>query len=167
MTLGSDASLDLVGKFIKFYHHYENLNLKITFFLISLQILHLYWLTTDVVLQKLFGKSFFLAPNGLLPIFVVIDYIEIPALISGLIFYAYCVRKNKSSAKKSYLFLGLLAVQVIHIFWITDEVVYHSFFNSSFVELPVVLSWIAILIDYLELPVMADLFYKVVKKRKR
>jgi hypothetical protein len=97
----------------------------------------------------------------------VIDYIEIPALISGLIFYAYCVRSNKSSAKKSYLFLGLLAVQVIHIFWITDEVVYHSFFNSSFVELPVVLSWMAILIDYLELPVMADLFYKVVKKKKR
>jgi hypothetical protein len=44
--------------------------------------------------------------------------------------------------------------------------VYDSFFNSSFVELPVILSWIAILIDYLELPVMADLFYKVIKKKK-
>ena len=50
---------------------------------------------------------------------------------------------------------------------ITDEIVYDSFFNSSFVELPVVLSWIAILIDYLELPVMADLFYKVIKKKKK
>lgn len=167
MTLGSDSRVDLVGKFINFYHHYENLNLKITFFLISLQILHLYWLTTDVVLQKLFSKSFFLAPKSLLPIFVVIDYIEIPALISGIIFYAYCICRNKSSAKKSYLFLGLLAVQVVHIFWITDEVVYDSFFNSSFVELPVLLSWIAILIDYLELPVMADLFYKVIRKKKR
>jgi len=166
MVSESDLRANLVGKFIDFYHRYENLNLKITFFLISLQILHLYWLTTDVVLQKLFGESFFLVPKSLLPIFVIIDYIEIPALISGLIYYAYNVRRNKSSAKRSYLFLGLLAVQVIHIFWITDEVVYDSFFNSSFIELPVVLSWIAILIDYLELPVMADLFYKVIKKKK-
>ena len=166
MTSGSEARADLVGKFVDFYHRYENLNLKITFFLISLQILHLYWLTTDVVLQKLFGESFFIAPKSFLPIFVVIDYIEIPALISGLIYYAYSIRRNKSSARRSYLFLGLLAVQVIHIFWITDEVVYDNFFNSSFIELPVVLSWIAILIDYLELPVMADLFYKVIKKKK-
>jgi hypothetical protein len=166
MNSGSDSRADLVGKFIDFYHRYENLNLKITFFLISLQILHLYWLTTDVVVQKVFGQSFFLVPKGFLPIFVVIDYIEIPALISGIIYYAYSVRRNKSSAKRSYLFLGLLAVQVIHIFWITDEVVYDSFFNSSFIELPVVLSWIAILIDYLELPVMADLFYKVIKKKR-
>jgi hypothetical protein len=165
MTSGPESRADLVGKFIDFYHRYENLNLKITFFLISLQVLHLYWLTTDVVLQKLFGHSFFLVPKSFLPIFVVIDYIEIPALISGLIYYAYSVRRNKSSARRSYLFLGLLAVQVIHIFWITDEVVYDSFFNSSFIELPVVLSWIAILIDYLELPVMADLFYKVIKKK--
>jgi hypothetical protein len=167
MTSGSDSKADLVGKFIDFYHRYENLNLKITFFLISLQILHLYWLTTDVVLQKIFGESFFFVPKSFLPIFVVIDYIEIPALISGLIYYAYSIRKNKSKAKRSYLFLGMLAVQVIHIFWITDEVVYDSFFNSSFIELPFVLSWIAILIDYLELPVMADLFYKVIKKKKR
>lgn len=167
MTFRSDSRVGLLGKFINFYHRYENLNLKITFFLISLQILHLYWLTTDVVLQKIFGESFFLAPKSLLPVFVIIDYIEIPALISGLIFYAYSIRTNKSTAKKSYLFLGLLGVQVIHIFWITDEVVYNSLFNSNFVEIPYVLSWIAILIDYLELPVMADLFYKVIKKKKR
>jgi hypothetical protein len=160
------ANVDLVEKFVNFYHRYENLNLKITFFLISLQILHLYWLTTDVVLQKIFGKSFFVA-NNLLPIFVVIDYIEIPALISGLVFYSYNIRRDKSTANKSYLFLGLLSVQVIHIFWITDEVVYTSFFKSSLVEFPYVLSWIAILIDYLELPVMADLFYRVIKKKKR
>jgi hypothetical protein len=132
-----------------------------------LQILHLYWLTTDIVLQKIFGESFFIAPNNLLPIFVVIDYIEIPALISGLVFYSYNIRRDKSTANRSYLFIGLLAVQVIHIFWITDEVVYTSFFKSSLVEFPYVLSWIAILIDYLELPVMADLFYRVIKKKKR
>jgi len=161
------VNVELVQKFINFYHRYENLNLKITFVLISLQILHLYWLTTDVVLQKIFGQSFFLVPKSLLPIFVVIDYIEIPALISGIIFYTYSIRNGEDSANKSYLFLGLLGVQVIHIFWITDQVVYNSLFKSSLVEIPYLLSWIAILIDYLELPVMADLFYKVVRKKRR
>ena len=61
----------------------------------------------------------------------------------------------------------MLAVQVVHIFWITDEVVYNSLFNYSFIEIPYVLSWIAILIDYLELPVMVDLFYRIIKKEKR
>lgn len=155
----------LVQKFISFYHRYENLNLKITFILISLQLLHLYWLTTDVVLQKIFGESFFIFPKDLLPIFVIIDYIEIPALVTGIIFYAHSIRYHEKS--KSYLFLVLLSVQVIHIFWITDDVVYSSFFKSSFVEIPFILAWIAILIDYLELPVIADLFYKVIKKEKR
>ena len=157
----------LVQKCIDFYRRYETLGLKITFILIALQLIHLYWLTTDVVLQKIFGQSFFLFPKNLLPLFVVIDYIEIPALISGIIFYIYSIRSGEENSKKGYLFLGLLGVQVIHIFWITDDVVYSSFFKSSFVEIPFVLAWIAILIDYLELPVIADLFYKVIKKERR
>lgn len=167
MSSEANVKADLVQKFINFYHRYENLNLKITFFLISLQIIHLYWLTTDVVLQKIFGESFFLVPKILLPLFIVIDYIEIPALISAIIFYSYTIHRNKSTAKKNYLFLGMLGVQVIHIFWITDEVVYTYFFNSGFVQIPYALSWTAILIDYLELPVMADLFYKIIKGKKR
>jgi hypothetical protein len=157
----------LVQKFIDFYRHYETLSLKITFILISLQLLHLYWLTTDVVLQKIFGQSFFLVPKNLLPLFVVIDYIEIPALVSGIIFYIYSIRSGEEGSKRSYLFLGMLGVQVIHIFWITDDVVYSSFFKSSFVEIPSLLAWIAILIDYLELPVIGDLFYKIIKKKRR
>jgi hypothetical protein len=165
MSPESSSSSTFVQKFINFYHRYENLNLKITFILISLQIIHLYWLTSDVVLQKIFGDSFFLFPKTLLPLFVIIDYIEIPALISGIIFYAYNIRYGKEDSKRSYLFIGLLVVQVFHIFWITDDVVYASFFESSFVEIPPVLAWIAILIDYLELPVMADLLYKIIKGR--
>jgi hypothetical protein len=157
----------LVQKCIDFYRHYETLGLKITFILIALQLVHLYWLTTDVVLQKIFGQSFFLFPKNLLPLFVVIDYIEIPALISGIIFYIYSIRSGEENSKKGYLFLGLLGVQVIHIFWITDDVVYSSFFKSSFVQIPSLLSWIAILIDYLELPVIGDLFYKIIKKKRR
>lgn len=93
-----------------------------------------------------------------------IDYIEIPALLSGIIFYAYNIRSGKESSKRNYLFLGLLVIQVFHIFWITDDIVYASFFESSFVNIPPILAWVAILIDYLELPVMADLLYRIIRR---
>src|SRR5438093_13508254 len=136
MRSNGSARVDFVQKFINFYHRYENLNLKITFFLISLQILHLYWLTTDVVLQKIFGHSFFLMPKSLLPIFVVIDYIEIPALISAIIFYSYSIRTKESDAKMNYLFMGMLGVQFFHLFWITHQVVYTSLFIFSLLVFP-------------------------------
>ena len=97
-------------KIVNFWYRYENLNLKITFILISLQLLHLYWLTTDVVLQRIYGESFLLFPKVLLPVFVVIDYIEIPALVSGITFYSLSVYKHQKNSWKNSLFLALLAV---------------------------------------------------------
>jgi hypothetical protein len=35
------------------------------------------------------------------------------------------------------------------------------------VEFPLYIAWIAILIDYLEIPVMVDLFYKIIKGKKK
>jgi len=154
-------------KIVNFWYRYENLNLKITFILISLQLLHLYWLTTDVVLQRIYGESFLIFPKALLPVFVVIDYIEIPALISGMTFYSLSIYKHQKNSWKNSLFLAMLAVQVVHIFWITDEIVYDAFFETRLVEFPLYIAWIAILIDYLELPVMADLFYKIIKGKKK
>ena len=154
-------------KIVNFWYRYENLNLKITFILISLQLLHLYWLTTDVVLQRIYGESFLIFPKAFLPVFVVIDYIEIPALISGMTFYSLSIYKHQKDAWKNSLFLAMLAVQVVHIFWITDEIVYDAFFETRLVEFPLYIAWIAILIDYLELPVMADLFYKIIKGEKK
>jgi hypothetical protein len=156
-----------VQKIVNFWYRYENLNLKITFILISLQLLHLYWLTTDVVLQRIYGESFLLFPKFLLPVFVVIDYIEIPALVSGITFYSLSIYKHQKDSWKNSLFLVMLAVQVIHIFWITDEIVYDTFFETRLVEFPLYIAWIAILIDYLELPVIADLFYKLIKGEKK
>jgi hypothetical protein len=154
-------------KIVNFWYRYENLNLKITFILISLQLLHLYWLTTDVVLQRIYGESFLIFPKAFLPVFVVIDYIEIPALISGMTFYSLSIYKHQKDSWKNSLFLAMLAVQVVHIFWITDEIVYDTFFKTRLVEFPLYIAWIAILIDYLELPVMADLFYKIIKGEKK
>ena len=65
-------------------------------------------------------------------------------------------------------FFLLLAVQIFHIFWITDEVVYETFFGpSTAVQLPYLAAWAAILVDYLELPVIADLFYRTIVKGER
>jgi hypothetical protein len=156
-------------KLVLFWHRYESLNLKVAFVLISLQLVHLYWLTADVVIKRIAGDSSpGLSQSGpLFLFFIVIDYIEIPALVAGLTYYALSIYKHEKTVKNTLL-LAMLAVQVFHIFWITDEVVYEAFFgSSSAVEIPYYAAWIAILIDYLELPVIADLFYRTIVKGER
>lgn len=155
-----------IQKILDFWTKYESLNLKITFILISLQILHLYWLTTDVVLQRIAGESYLGLPRILLPLFIIVDYVEIPALVSGITFYLFSIFKRGSHSRKNVVFLLLLAIQVVHIFWITDEVVYESLLDNDLVIFPVYAAWTAILIDYLEIPVMVDLFYKTFKIKR-
>jgi uncharacterized membrane protein YobD (UPF0266 family) len=160
-----------VQKLVGFWRRYENLSLKIAFVLISLQLIHLYWLTADVVMQRITGKSMLAVPHGspLFIFFIIIDYIEIPALVAGLTYYALSIYNHEKGSAKNALLLSMLAIQVFHIFWITDEVVYNSFFGSpsSAVEIPYYAAWVAILIDYLELPVIADLFYRTIVKGER
>ena len=160
-----------VQKLVGFWHRYENLNLRIAFALISLQLIHLYWLTADVVIQRITGESVLGVPQGspLFIFFIIIDYVEIPALIAGLTYYALSIYKNKKNSIKNSLLLSMLAIQIFHIFWITDEVVYDTFFGSpsGSVEIPYYAAWVAILIDYLELPVIVDLFYRTIVKGKR
>ena len=160
-----------VQKLVGFWHRYENVNLKIAFVLISLQLVHLYWLTADVVIQRITGESILVVPQGspLFIFFIIIDYIEIPALVAGLTYYALSIYKHEKGSAKNALLLTMLAIQVFHIFWITDEIVYDTFFgsSSSAVEIPYYAAWVAILIDYLELPVIADLFYKTIVKGER
>jgi hypothetical protein len=160
-----------VQKLVGFWHRYENLNLKIAFVLISLQLIHLYWLTADVVIQRITGESVLGVQQGgpLFIFFIIIDYVEIPALIAGLTYYALSIYKHEKRATKNVLLLSMLAIQVFHIFWITDDVVYDSFFGSpsGSVEIPYYAAWVAILIDYLELPVIFDLFYRTIIKGER
>jgi hypothetical protein len=162
---------ELVQKLVGFWHKYERFNLKVAFFLISLQVVHLYWLTADVVVQRITGESALgLSRSGPLFLLVIaIDYIEIPALVAGLTYYSLTIYKHqKDDTVKNSLLLAMLAVQVFHIFWLTDEVVYDTFFGASgAVEIPYYAAWIAILIDYLELPVIADLFYRTIVKGER
>ena len=160
-----------VQKLVGFWHRYENLNLKIAFVLISLQLIHLYWLTADVVIQRITGESVLGVQQGspLFIFFIIIDYVEIPALIAGLTYYSLSIYKHEKRATKNVLLLSMVAIQVFHIFWITDDVVYDSFFGSpsGSVEIPYYAAWVAILIDYLELPVIFDLFYRTIVKGER
>src|SRR5919201_1206368 len=108
-----------VQKLAGFWQRYENLNLKIAFVLISLQLVHLYWLTADVVIQRITQKSVRNVPHDspLFIFFIIIDYIEIPALVAGLTYYALRIYEREKGLIKNTLLLAMLAVQVFHIFW--------------------------------------------------
>jgi hypothetical protein len=154
----------MANKFWAWYQKHYRLNLIITTFLFLLQIFHLYWLFTDVVLFKLTGNSYFLlAPVwGQLSIFF--DYSEVPALITTTILYVHYLRQKFSY--KSLIYLLFLNIQWLHILWITDEYVVEQFTDSSIFVWANVLAWIAILIDYLELPVIWDTLKESIKEAK-
>jgi len=147
--------MNFLDKFWKWYNDHYLFALSITTFLFLLQLFHLYWLFTDVVLLKLTGRSFFVLPPfwGLLSL--VLDYTEIPALISTSLVYINQLRQK--SSWRDGLFLVFINIQWLHLFWITDQVVLEKLSAAGgFFHWGVAVAWIAILIDYAELPVMYD-----------
>ncbi len=129
-------------------------------FLFVLQLVHLYWLSTDVVVARLTGESWF-SPSGPLRFFIlIVDDTEIPALISVSLIYINDLRKGWNW--KSFIFLIFLNTQWLHIFWITDEFVVQELSGRAGIGMPVALAWIAIGIDYLELPVIFDTIRKFI-----
>ncbi len=144
-----------------FWSWYERnlaLNRAIVAVLFLWQLIHLFWLTTHVVWARLFGVSLFSPSAAYQFLLIIADYGEIPALISGSLLYISSLRKSFNA--KDLLFLFFINTQWLHLFWITDEFVVKKFTNSTLVELPLGLAWAAILIDYLELPVI----FETVKK---
>lgn len=144
--------------FSKFWNWYERnykLNVGIAAGLFLLQIFHLIWLLSEVIWAKIFGSPL-ATLHGLPKIFILfVDFTEIPALLGASLIYINELRKRFNL--KSLLYLIFLNSQWLHIFWITDEFVADSFVGSgSIFGMPVWLAWIAILIDYLELPVIYD-----------
>lgn len=150
----------LISKFFAWYNKYYLLNVSIAAFLFALQIVHLYWLAADVIAFKLFGQSFFHLEGIWYYLILIVDYTEIPALISVSLVYINELRQKFNF--KSALFIVLLLSQFLHIFWITDEFVVEQFVGAvKDTVLPVWLAWIAILIDYGEAPVIIDTLKKV------
>lgn len=153
------------GSFWAWYGRHYTLNISLALGLFVLQLIHLYWLTMHVVAQRIFGYPFF-SPGGVWQhLIVLVDYTEIPALISVSLIYIYDLHQRRNW--KSIMYLFLLNVQWLHLFWITDEfVVAHILRHSNAIVLPVWLAWVAIAIDYLEVPVIVNTFDKVLGLRR-
>lgn len=151
--------------FWSWYERHALLNMAIATGLFLLQVVHLVWLTGDVVLARLVGQSSFDPEGPLRWAILLIDYTEIPALIGVSLVYLNQLRVEFSW--RSVLFLAFLNSQWLHILWITDEFVVAIFSGEALVGIPTWLAWVAIAIDYLELPVMVDTVRMLVTRLRR
>lgn len=151
-------------KFWAWYGRHYLLTLVVTSGLFLLQGFHLYWLFTDIILKKLTGISYFHFPQSGLAVYVFIDYFEIPTHLSLALIYIYQLRKKfKFSDLTFFIFLQ---IHWIHIFWLTDEIVLKSLNIQGLPIWNTTLAWFAILIDYLELPVIFDQLSKIYTERR-
>lgn len=138
-------------------------NFSIAAVLFPLQVIHLIWLTVDVVFPRLFGVPavFEQMPLARL-LLILVDYTEIPALISVSLVYVDSFRQTRRG--RDLLYLGFLNIQWLHLFWITDTFIVATFAGSSPSALHPVVAWVAILIDYLEVPVMIELLRRAARR---
>ncbi len=150
-------------RFFDWYNRHHTFQLRLATTLFVLQLVHLIWMTTNVIAFRLWGVALF--PKFLDPLLAIIDYTEIPALIMVTVVYLNDVVQGHKT-KRAWWFIFLLNTQWIHLFWITDEIILANFQGVAPIILPVWLSWIAILIDYLELPVMFDTVRRSLSKQK-
>lgn len=109
------------------------------------QIVHLVWMSTYVIPLQLGSAPLWSPPEAPLAL---ADYLELPAIITTSVLYF---------RTRNWRMLFLVNVQLFHIFWITDEFVLERG------TLNPVAAWIAILIDYLELPVIVDTLRRAVR----
>jgi hypothetical protein len=143
--------------FWAWYERTYTVNVSVALALFLIQIVHLIWLFGEVVWAQLTGTPLFTFSGVWEAVIVLVDYTEIPALLSVSLIYINELRKGWHT--KSALYLLFLNSQWLHIFWITDEFVVTSF-NAGGTVLPLWLAWLAIAIDYLEVPVMVDTLKK-------
>jgi hypothetical protein len=146
-------------RFWSWYERHYALNVSVAAGLFALQLVHLLWLTAEPLWLKLFGEALFTIDKPYSWPLYLVDYTEIPALLSVSLIYVNELRKGL--ALRPLLYLVFLNSQWLHIFWITDEFVVESN-GSQATVLPGWLAYAAILIDYLELPVIADTVRKTV-----
>lgn len=158
-----------VHSFVQWYDKHERTATIITAILFSTQLLHLYWLATNVIAERLFGTVFFDPNEFWQNLIIIFDYFEIPALMSATILYGR--RLHKKREWKSVRNLIFVNIQYLHIFWITDEFVESVVTNAPQATiLPAWLAITAIIIDYLELPVIIETIrdtWKIVSKKSK
>lgn len=148
--------------FWAWYERTYTLNVSIALGLFLLQLWHLVWLGGDVVAGRLLDDPL-LSISGIAEfITILVDYTEIPAIFAITLVYIDAYRRGEKW--NAVIMLALLHSQWLHMFWITDEFVVDSFTGAAehthATVLPPWLAWIAIGIDYLEVPVIIDTFRK-------
>ena len=147
------------GRFWAWHRRHYWAVLLITTGVFLLQLFHLYWLFTDVVLQKLTGRSYYSFSTAGALASLLADYLEIPTLVSASLLYIADLRRR--FALRSLLYLLMLNTQWAHMLWITDEVVVQTFAQHSLFTWNAAVAWVAILIDFLEVPVILDTLHRV------
>lgn len=157
--------MKLFNFFWSWYNRHLLLNTAVAGMLFTLQLVHLYWLSAHVVSLKLFGVSFFDLSGFWEVLILLVDYTEIPAIITTSLVYINDIRRGRTLHGLLYLFF--INSQWLHLFWITDEFVLETFFGGSVIGITGILAWIAIGIDYLELPVIFDTLRRLPKLLKR
>lgn len=148
----------------RFWAWYERnyvVNVTVALVLFILQLVHLSWLGGEVIALRAFGQTLFELSGIWEVIIVFVDYTEIPAIFTMTLVYIDAWRRGQRW--NAVLMLALLHSQWLHIFWITDEFVVDTFTGSDSqgTVLPAWLAWVAILIDYLEVPVIIDTMKKL------
>ena len=146
------------------YERNYGLNVAFAACLFVLQLVHLVWLTCQPLAQKLTGAPLIDVEGPFRWAIVLVDYTEIPALLSVSLIYVNDLRTQL--AWKPVLYLLFLNSQWLHIFWITDAFVVDTNAGAA-TALPAWLAYVAIMIDYLELPVIYDTMRKLVVSLRR
>lgn len=155
-------------KFFEWYEKYTEQNTLIAATLFITQILHLVWLSLFVIAGRLTGEPIW-EPSGFSEsLLILFDYFEIPAIIATSLLYINKLRKNEDF-RRSLRNLIFVNSQWLHIFWITDEFIIDKFTGAAQYStvLPIWLAWVAIMIDYLELPVIYDTVKESIKIIKK
>jgi len=159
----------LAERFWAWYERYYVLHVGLTLLLFLWQIVHLYWLGTHVIALRLFGVSYFTPNPFWQTVLILVDYTEIPAIISTSLLYIFELQRKSPAASPAgrWRLIGLLILlnsQWLHLFWITDEFVEEVFLGTGGgTVLPGWLAWVAILIDYLEIPVIFDIVRRFIR----
>jgi hypothetical protein len=154
----------MIRAFWAWYERTYTVQISIALSLFLLQIIHLVWLFGQVVWVYLFGTPLFTLEEHASLVLAVVDYTEIPALLSVSLVYINELRKgwNTSSA----LYLVFLNSQWVHLFWITDEFVVSALGGMGVTWNPL-LAFAAVAIDYLEVPVMVDTIRRFVRAMRK
>src|SRR3989344_1525743 len=90
-------------KFWAWYERHYVLNVGLAAGLFTLQLIHLYWLTTHVVSHRILGVFLFEPSKILELVIVLVDYTEIPSLIGVSLIYINNLRKRFDLKSTLYL----------------------------------------------------------------